>query len=639
MGWCEQAHATWLDLRGLGRLLPGLPMLNPFGQWSCARLVRDLAARLPTRIGIVYERQRWTWKQIDERANQYAHFVTRQRLRGGDTVALLMDNRPEYLFIVAGLNQAGLVTALLNTNQRGAPLAHAIAIAKPKAIIVGREYLAALAEVLPDVSARAQRHVWVHTDSDGSAAAWPPGFRHLNDAVALCPHTPLGQPLPATAQPMCYIYTSGTTGLPKAAIVTNLRWIEAALGFGHGFGELTTADVLYLTVPLYHATGFCVGWGAVVASGATLALRRRFSASSFWDDVQRFNATVFVYIGELCRYLLNQPRRANERRHHLRVCIGNGLRADIWRKFQSRFRIPLIREFYGATEGNVPLFNLEGRPGMVGRMRPGVAVVRCDPVSGTPVRDANGRCIAVAEGEHGLLLGRINVLTRFDGYLDRAATRKKIVRDVFSRGDAYFNTGDVLQLHADGWLSFTDRVGDTFRWKGENVSTHQVAEVLNCARGLRESNVYGVPVAGTEGRAGMASVVVSPGFDLDAFAKYVLAKLPNYQRPYFLRVVPNMRVTATFKHRKIEYSKEGYDPSVVRDPLYFFDGSSYVPLDRRVYQQLLSGQLTPGAPRPVRRLTPPPSAAPTRAVTRPRDPGTETENRLPSAAPGPPALP
>jgi fatty-acyl-CoA synthase len=302
---------------------------------------------------------------------------------------------------------------------------------------------------------------------------------------------------------------------------------------------------------------------------------------------------VFIYIGELCRYLLRQPPTPHERHHHVRVCMGNGLRPDIWRTFQSRFRIPVIREYYGATEGNVGLVNLEGRPGMIGRLLPGSAIVKCDPLTGEIVRNRAGRCEPAAVGERGLLVAWINTLMSFDGYLDRVATRKKVVRDVFRRGDAYFNTGDLVQLHADGWVSFADRVGDTFRWKGENVSTHEVAEILSQAKGLQEVNVYGVRVNGAEGRVGMASIVVADDFDLNAFAGSVVSTLPRYQRPYFLRMVPRMQITGTFKHQKHHYRTEGYDPSTVKDPLYFLDGRQYVPLDDALYRRLAAGEIGP----------------------------------------------
>jgi acyl-CoA synthetase (AMP-forming)/AMP-acid ligase II len=592
MSLLERVQSTWTELQGVGRVLRALPALNPLGHRSCARLLQELATHAPHRLGLAYQDERWTWQEINDRANQYAHFAIQQRLRRGDVVALSMDNRPDYLFITAGLNRLGVISALINTHLTGPALVHAIKAAKPKALLVGSEHVKALNDVLPELPRLSTRNVWVQGDPDrpeGSSS-----FRIINDEVAACSSDEPHGELPETMAPMCYIYTSGTTGLPKAAIISNQRALEAGLILGRLVGEMTPQDVLYLTLPLYHSAGFLAAWGAVLMCGATLALRRKFSASHFWDDVHDFNATMFIYIGELCRYLLNQPPTPRERHHHIRLCMGNGMRADIWRRFQSRFRIPLIREYYGATEGNLGLVNLEGRPGMIGRLvLPGIAIVRCDPLTGEIVRNRAGRCESVAVGQRGLLLGRINRLTSFDGYLDRAATRKKIVRDVFRKGDAYFNTGDVVQLHPDSWVSFADRVGDTFRWKGENVSTEEVAEILSHAKGLQEANVYGVPVNGTEGRVGMASVVVASGFDLNAFARYVTNNLASYQRPYFLRMVPDMRVTGTFKHQKHDYRNEGYDPSRVTDPLYYFDGSQYVPIDDGLYNRLTAGEIGP----------------------------------------------
>ena len=592
MGLLERAQTGWTELQALGRILAGVPALNPLGHRSFVQLLEELAVHAPHRVGLAYQQERWTWQEINERANRYAHFALRRRLRRGDVVALLMDSRPDYLFITAGLNRLGVISALINTHLTGPALVHALKVAKPKALLVGSEHVEALSDVLHELPRSSTRNVWVQLDPDHPGGDFD--FRLINDEVAACSAEEPHRELPQTMAPMCYIYTSGTTGLPKAAIISNQRALEAGLILGRLVGELTPQDALYLTLPLYHSAGFLAAWGAVLMCGATLALRRKFSASQFWDDVHDFDATVFIYIGELCRYLLSQPPTPRERHHHLRLCMGNGMRADIWRRFQSRFRIPLIREYYGATEGNLGLVNLEGRPGMIGRLLlPGIAIVKCDPLTGEIVRNGGGRCESIAVGERGLLIGRINLLTSFDGYLDRTATRKKIVRDVFRRGDAYFNTGDVVQLHAGGWVSFADRVGDTFRWKGENVSTHEVAEILSRAKGLQEANVYGVPLNGTEGRVGMASVVVTAGFDLTAFARYVTNNLASYQRPYFLRVVPDMRVTGTFKHQKHDYRNESYDPSRVKDPLYYLDGRQYVPIDPALYGRLSAGEIGP----------------------------------------------
>jgi fatty-acyl-CoA synthase len=332
----------------------------------------------------------------------------------------------------------------------------------------------------------------------------------------------------------------------------------------------------------------------MLCTGAALALRRKFSASQFWDDVRKFDASCFMYIGELCRYLLNAPRNPNERNHRLRVGVGNGLRADIWEAFQHRFGVPLMREFYGATEGNAPLFNFEGRPGMVGRLKPGMVLVKCDETTGEILRNGKNFCEQITEpGQKGILLGRISPIIAFEGYVDKAATQKKLVTHVFNKSDAYFNTGDILIMHDNNWVSFADRVGDTYRWKGENVSTNEVAESLNRVAGVLESNVYGVQVVGAEGRAGMASLSVNDQFNLEALASYVTEKLPVFQRPHFVRLSRDMRITGTFKHQKVSYRDEGYDPSKVEDPLYYLDGKKYVPIDGELYKRLMSGEIGP----------------------------------------------
>jgi acyl-CoA synthetase (AMP-forming)/AMP-acid ligase II len=363
--------------------------------------------------------------------------------------------------------------------------------------------------------------------------------------------------------------------------------------FGGAIMDATPRDIIYMCLPLYHSNAMFGGVGAMLVTGAALALRRRFSTSQFWDDVRKFDASIFVYIGELCRYLLNGPKSPNERSHRLRLGVGNGLRGDIWEAFQRRFGVPLIREFYGATEGNAPLVNFEGRPGMIGRLKPGQVLVRCDESTGEIRRTREGRCEEVSEGEKGILLVHINPLFAFDGYLDKKATEKKVVTDAFRKGDKYFNSGDILNLHDNHWVSFADRVGDTFRWKGENVSTNEVAEVLNKAPGVLESNVYGVAVPGSEGKAGMASLNVSDNFDVGNLGPYVLHNFPAYQRPYFVRVQRDMRVTGTFKHQKVAYRDEGYDPRKVEDPLYFLDGDKYVRIDEKLYKRLAAAEIGP----------------------------------------------
>jgi acyl-CoA synthetase (AMP-forming)/AMP-acid ligase II len=457
-------------------------------------------------------------------------------------------------------------------------------------VVVGSEHRERVSAVLGDLDlSNPERRVVEKLDRGAAAGGRPTLDDELDHASSLPPS--MLQP-PRSLDPMTYLFTSGTTGLPKAAVVTNQRFLMVGTAFSRIAHEARPDDVIYSALPLYHGTAQWAGWAACLHSGAALALRRRFSATRFWDDVRRFGATRFVYIGELCRYLLHQPPAPGERDHAIQIAVGNGLRPDVWTPFQERFGIPLIREFYGATEGNAPLMNLEGKPGMVGVLRPGQAIVRCDPTTGQLLRNRRGRAERVGEGETGLLIGRINLLAKFDGYLDEQATQKKILRDVFRKGDAWFDSGDLLTLHEDRWVSFADRVGDTFRFKGENVSTTEVGHILNAAPGVLESNVYGVEVPGLEGRAGMAALRTRDGFDLERFAEHVTQQLPQYARPQFLRLEGEIATTSTLKHTKVDYRAEGWDPAKVQGPLFALQGERYVPLDAELRRRIETGELT-----------------------------------------------
>jgi fatty-acyl-CoA synthase len=325
----------------------------------------------------------------------------------------------------------------------------------------------------------------------------------------------------------------------------------------------------------------------------------KFSASQFWTDCVSHGVTAFQYIGELCRYLLNTPEHPDERRHTVRGCVGNGLRPEIWVAFQERFRIPQIVEFYGATEGNVAMINYDGKVGSVGRLPAlvrralGTHLIRYDVESDAHVRDANGFCIPCGPGEVGEAIGRITGVARFEGYTSASATEKKILRDVFEKGDAYFRTGDLMRMDAESYFYFVDRIGDTFRWKGENVATSEVAEVLSVAKGVREANVYGVSVPGHEGRAGMAALVVDDAFEPAALYAHVARALPSYARPVFVRISSEIEITGTFKHRKVELVKEGFDPATVPDSVLFADpgAKSYVPLQPALHDRIVSGEV------------------------------------------------
>ncbi len=572
----------------VARIVPHLNKIRRGGHQSAALLLERNADKFPDRPALRYLDESHTWAELDVLANRWAHFLSRRGIAHGDVVALVMDNRTDYVAMLLGASKLRAVTACVNTNLTGAALSHAISVARPALVVAGSEHEAAVRGALAGMSPVPQ--LVVRSDRGGAASA-----DSIDEELSRSDSTRIEYLRPSNDEAMTYLYTSGTTGLPKAAVVTNQRFMAAAIAFGKVMHRATPEDVIYVPLPLYHGTGQWGGLGAALSTGACLALRRKFSATAFWADVVSFGATRVVYIGELCRYLLHTQECPEEMRHGVQVMVGNGLRPDVWKPFQERFQIPMIREFYGATEGNAPVVNHEGRAGMLGRLTMGQAVIACDLATGEPARNAAGRCERAETAEStGLLIAKISRLMTFDGYVDKKATESKILHDVFSKGDTWFNTGDLVTVHENKWLSFADRVGDTFRWKGENVSTSEVALTLNEAPGVLESTVYGVSVPGSDGRAGMASLRVSSSFDFDVFAQHVTAKLPRYARPLFLRLEEDLRVTSTFKHQKSEYQKEGFDPAAVKAPLFFLAEGAYKRLGPDEYERIQSGELVPG---------------------------------------------
>jgi fatty-acyl-CoA synthase len=395
-----------------------------------------------------------------------------------------------------------------------------------------------------------------------------------------------------------YVYTSGTTGLPKAANVSHYRLMMWTHWFA-GMMDTQPSDRMYNCLPMYHSVGGAVATGAVLVNGGSVVIREKFSASRFWDDIARFECTLFQYIGELCRYLLLAPPHPRETLHRLRLCCGNGLRGDIWERFRQRFHIPRILEFYAATESNVSLFNVEGRPGAIGRTPPFIAhrstlaLIKYDVERNVPIRDEDGFCVRCVANEIGEAIGRISrdAGTRFDGYTDDAATEKKILRDVFESGDAWFRTGDLMRRDEGNFYYFADRIGDTFRWKGENVATSEVVAAITAFPGIIDANVYGVTVPGADGRAGMAEIVCRGEIDLSAFRDHLAQHLPRYAHPVLLRLRNEIDVTATFKPLKRGGGEDCYDPSTCPDELYLNDQarSAYVALDQALYERIRVG--------------------------------------------------
>ena len=529
------------------------------------------------------------------RANRYARWALDQHLGKGDTVCLMMPNRPEYMAVWLGLTRVGVVVALINTQLRGLSLAHCIDIVTPKHVILAADYAAELQSAAAQLMTGPK--IWTHGPGGGA-------YERIDDVIDQFSGdslTSAERRVMTIADRALLIYTSGTTGLPKAANVSHRRLLQWSFWFA-GLINATPADRMYNCLPMFHSVGGVVATGSVLVRGGSVLIRDKFSAQHFWDDIVDGGCTLFQYIGELCRYLLNATKHPRERAHRLRLCCGNGLQADVWKKFQDRFAIPRILEFYAATEGNVSLYNVEGKVGAIGRIPPflasrfPLALVKFDAVAGRAARDAQGFCIRCATGEPGEAIGRIPADVAqsgdtFEGYTDRKETEQKILRNVFTHGDAWFRTGDLMRMDSGGFFYFVDRIGDTFRWKGENVATSEVAAAIMAFAGVREANVYGVRVPGTEGAAGMAAIVTDGALDLAAFRAHLAQRLPPYARPKFLRVADRIGITSTFKHTKNEFQRDGFDPAATSDPIYFDDAAenAFVPLDGALYERINAG--------------------------------------------------
>ena len=587
----DSAAKTWV--RALERT--GSIALNPGRVFPA--VIQDLAEQFDQKPALLSDRESLTYRALAERSNQYARWALDQGLGQGEVVCLFMPNRPEYMAIWLGITQAGGVVSLLNTNLTGPALAHCINLVSPKHVIVDAELMDALTTALPGLTSKST--IWGHGPGHHSLPRIDLDIeRYGRGTMAERERPPL-----TIEERALYIYTSGTTGLPKAASVSHGRLMQWTHWFG-GMMDTRSTDRMYDCLPMYHSVGGVQAPGAILVGGGSVVIRERFSTRQFWSDIVRWDCTLFQYIGELCRYLLQAEASPHESAHRIRMACGNGLRSDVWQDFQCRFKIPRILEFYAATEGNVSLFNVEGERGAVGRIPPYLAhrfpatLVKFDVEKEEPVRNEQGFCVRCARNEVGEAIGQLrddskNFGGRFEGYTSNEASEKKILRNVFEAGDAWFRTGDLLRKDERGFFYFVDRIGDTFRWKGENVSTSEVSEVLCEFPEVRQANVYGVAIPGADGRAGMAMLVATSELDLNLLRAHLIRRLPDYARPLFLRIGAEFEITSTFKYTKINLLREGYNPAASADSVYFDDPEheTFVRVNEALYQRIQTGQI------------------------------------------------
>ena len=573
---------------------------RPLDDTDCfGRHVTLTSERHSDSVAIVDGDQSQTWRQLNEQANRFAGALSNFGIGRGAVVSLMMENRPEFIALCIAISKLGAVAALINTNLRERPLEHCIVTSQSKVCVFGMELSDAIDGVRSSLPLNADESYMAVPESPSQQVPdWASNLVTLSSN--LDPIEPSEQNEVTLRETAFYIFTSGTTGLPKAAVMSNRRFLQMA-GLSHIAGlRCTHSDRIYLCLPLYHGTGLIIGAGAAMLSGAGVVLQRKFSASGFLGDVRRHGVTHLVYVGEMLRYLYNSPEKPDDSQNPLHTMIGNGLRPDIWIDFKRRFGIDRVTEFYGASEGNVAFANILNKDCTVGLTASKVALVRYDPDSAEVVRGEDGRCVEVDDGEPGLCIGHINPNSSFEGYTDASATESKILRDVFETGDSWFNTGDLLKTIDVGFslgykhYQFVDRLGDTFRWRSENVSTNEVAEILNGFEDIAMSNVFGVEIPGSEGRAGMAAVSLNEETDrlnVKELSEYVQKNLPSFARPVFIRVQPAQEVTGTFKMVKKDLREQGYDVNVVDDPVYVLKpgAEGYTELDEEYLTEIQSG--------------------------------------------------
>ena len=590
------SHAIFKQ-KGLAPLIKGLYTLisaKPDRYRSIGSHLEEHANKRPNSPAIRYQQDEFSYRQVNAWVNRYANYLINQGIQPGDAIGINIENRTECLIAVLAVVKTGAIAAMFNTSQRGEVLLHSINLVKPKMILIGEEQMENMASVTESLDSKLREQLYYLEDNNSEKTVSRPCPNFYQDMAIVSANQSEENPSSTQKiqmkQACFYIFTSGTTGLPKASVMSHYRWHKSMAGMGLASLRLTHNDVMYLSLPLYHNNALTVSMAGILGAGGCLAIGRKFSVSRFWDEIRQHKATTFCYIGELCRYLLNSPAQTNDQDHAIRAAIGNGLRPDIWMEFKQRFGIDHINEFYGASECNLVFTNALNLDCTAGVCPLPYNIVEYDIEADEPIRNAQGFMQPVKKGGTGLLITEINAKQPFEGYTDKAASEKKILKSVFQPEDRWFNTGDMVINQGFKHIAFADRLGDTFRWKGENVATTEVEAVANEYPGVEHSVAYGVEIPGTDGRAGMAALTLKDinNFDTRAFSRHLHAKLPAYAVPIFIRIREQEEITGTFKYRKVELKKEHYDLNQIDEPIFIMspDDQEFVPLDNQMLQNV-----------------------------------------------------
>ncbi|KNG86448.1 putative bifunctional fatty acid transporter and acyl-CoA synthetase [Aspergillus nomiae NRRL 13137] len=557
-----------------------------------------------SREALWFENKTWTYSQLKDLVDRFATILHGQNINPGDFVGVFTTNSIEMVVTMYALSKLGCVSALINTNLRDDTFVHCLNVSGAKLIISTPDLSQFVCSDLP--------HIALNISSfDGESA----GTTELITAAQLQQLTPLGL-IPAKRSPsdLCaLIYTSGTTGKPKACAIRNMMTLVTSNPLTTDVNNQSKYFPLrtYSPLPLFHGTAFFTGLCYSLGNAGTLCLRRKFSASQFWKDVHDSRATRILYIGELCRYLLSTPPSPYDQNHSCIVATGNGLRGEIWERFRQRFAVPEIREFYRSTEGVAKFDNHgvgawgAGKIGFSGPIRrffeDDVFIVKYDTETEMPYRDPKtGFCIRAKLGEEGEAIGRVRSRGLLTEYLhNEDATEKKLLRDVFQKGDLFQRTGDLVVQDKDGWVKFQDRVGDTFRWKGENVSAGEVRDHICRIPSVHDAVVYGVKLSEYDGQAGAAgitledpSAAVESEFMNNLYRELKKKGVPSYALPRLVRLTEKVATGVTFKQAKGDLAKKGWDPrgDWKGDKLYWLNGKTYEKLDERSWSSIESGQ-------------------------------------------------